>query len=749
MKKRSVLRMLLCLLLAAVLMTGAAATVYAVGETVYIGVDPHNGEGAGFFEGVVGQTVNQSLLPHYSNGDLVLEGYYTDSRYEHRFDLDNDLITGNLELHIKWVKSCTVTLSANREGFADQQLRIPQGGAITSDALEQALAGLKTSDGQYQAYHWYKDAACTALWNPNSDRVQDDLVLYADWGWTFESFLSLLNGRNFATKDGKYSITVSAWQGGKYSISNSSGGYSFFSGKLEKNGNVYTLRPAAAADCTTSFTMSGSMPVSASFTGNAFRNTTYYPCWLVYCDANGGFMSNAGQINVFDGGKASAPAKEDEPYREGYTFIGWYNEKEGGSKFDFGKAIHADTTIYAHWYREFTVTYDDNMEGGKTQQRKVEEGGSIPTDVRPTGAPAGRRFRDWYMDPAGKEKLRGPVTGDITVYAGWDRDNCTVSFDVQGFGTNPEPTEVLHGDLLNYCPNPSYGEYTFDGWYRNKECTWKWSFRNDYVTEDITLYAKWYEPCTVTFVTRGDGPTPESITVAYNSRISPPALGSVEGKSFDGWYYDENYNQKWQFEHHAVREDTTLYGYWKDDCMVSFFTDHGQAPQTQMIPYGETVSRPADPWEDGYVFYGWYRDSSFTTPWNFDKDRAPESYLTLYARWEKSVYIMVDPHNGGDALVLQGVTGEPLNLSALPPVSNGERQLEGWYTDAAYTVPFDPYSGRVVEGLTLHAKWSEEAPLPASTFANGGALTVSVLCLAAAAVGVGAAAVHKKRNKKQ
>lgn len=38
---------------------------------------------------------------------------------------------------------------------------------------------------------------------------------------------------------------------------------------------------------------------------------------------------------------------------------------------------------------------------------------------------------------------------------------------------------------------PTRDNYKFLGWYKDKDCTVKWNFQTDKVTEDITLYAKW------------------------------------------------------------------------------------------------------------------------------------------------------------------------------------------------------------------------------------------------------------------
>ena len=41
--------------------------------------------------------------------------------------------------------------------------------------------------------------------------------------------------------------------------------------------------------------------------------------------------------------------EQAEPYRKGYTFVGWFNQEEGGTEWNYSTPITSDTTIYAHW----------------------------------------------------------------------------------------------------------------------------------------------------------------------------------------------------------------------------------------------------------------------------------------------------------------------------------------------------------------------------------------------------------------
>lgn len=61
-------------------------------------------------------------------------------------------------------------------------------------------------------------------------------------------------------------------------------------------------------------------------------------------DTRGGTAVSSQKVQ--EGKKASKPK---DPVLYGYNFVGWYTAKSGGSKYDFNKAVWANTTLYAHW----------------------------------------------------------------------------------------------------------------------------------------------------------------------------------------------------------------------------------------------------------------------------------------------------------------------------------------------------------------------------------------------------------------
>ena len=82
----------------------------------------------------------------------------------------------------------------------------------------------------------------------------------------------------------------------------------------------------------------------------------------------------------------------------------------------------------------------------------------------------------------------------------------------------------------------------------------------------------------------------------------------------------------------------TVIAVWRDQSdsssvsyTVTFMIDNEYSAAVQTVIKGNKAVKPSDPVKDGYVFVGWYTDSSLSTPFSFDTPI--ESNMTLYAKW--------------------------------------------------------------------------------------------------------------------
>ena len=179
--------------------------------------------------------------------------------------------------------------------------------------------------------------------------------------------------------------------------------------------------------------------------------------------------------------------------RHGYTFDGWFKDKELTTPFDFNTPVDGDTTIYGKWTEapHYTVTYAFGNEVYTTI--KVYEGDSV-SDI--AYYLSGYKFDGWYSDP----QLTMPfdfnqkVNGDITVYGKRTPIKFTVVFDPNG-GSGEMPVQsAICGDQITLNTNTFEKEgYYFTGWKYGEEEYIDGDTMLKYVDEGtvITLVAQW------------------------------------------------------------------------------------------------------------------------------------------------------------------------------------------------------------------------------------------------------------------
>lgn len=144
-------------------------------------------------------------------------------------------------------------------------------------------------------------------------------------------------------------------------------------------------------------------------------------CTITF-DANDGTTPDA-YVKVVSG---SVIGTLPDLTREGYTFLGWYTEKDGGVQVTTSTVITEDLTIYAHWNvtengnGTYRITFDKNDGSvGVYQVQRVNMGDTASRPAEPTRELY--RFTGWYMEAAAVTEydFDTPVTGDLTLYAGW------------------------------------------------------------------------------------------------------------------------------------------------------------------------------------------------------------------------------------------------------------------------------------------------------------------------------------------
>ena len=139
---------------------------------------------------------------------------------------------------------------------------------------------------------------------------------------------------------------------------------------------------------------------------------------------------------------------------------------------------------------------------------------------------------------------------------------------------------------------------------------------------------------------------------------------------------------------------------------VSFFDgDKEYTDLATKVDENGKLIRPTDPEKEGYIFAGWYTDSEFKEPYNFDS--SVTNNLKLYAKFEESaavetqtVTFMKDAETLFDTSVVK--KGNTVGVPAEP--TNDGYSFAGWYTDVKCTTAYD-FNLPVNTDITLYAKW--------------------------------------------
>lgn len=284
--------------------------------------------------------------------------------------------------------------------------------------------------------------------------------------------------------------------------------------------------------------------------------------YTVTFDANEGTVTPAEQTVTYGSHYGELPT----PTREGYTFVGWFTEQNGGTKVmaDTKVTTASNHMLYAHWTQNvYDVRFDAN--GGKEayEPKKVRHGGAYGTfPLTPTRI--GYEFAGWFTDAKDGTQVKPEdvVTASHTLYAHWTANTYTVTFDANGGTVTPATQEVTYGSTYGELPTPTRKGYTFVGWFTGAKDGRQVKADAEVTTAaDRTLHAHWTQNiCTVTIKDDKDGDVIETQQIPEGGLAKKPAKEPVrEGYTFVGWQAN---GAAWDFDKNTVERETEIVALW-------------------------------------------------------------------------------------------------------------------------------------------------------------------------------------------
>ena len=408
-------------------------------------------------------------------------------------------------------------------------------------------------------------------------------------------------------------------------------------------------------------------------------NATLYAYWRRSINLNAnwdyhGTYPNYGSVTVMLNG---APISYTTATGEsGYILQGYYTDKLGGTKVFNADGTYADDNVdgyiedgkwvyttegtlsfYAHWAKEFTVTYDGNSQttGTAPAAQTNKAYGTTVTVASNSGSlvKTGYTFVGWNTanDGSGTFYAVGStftVTGNITLYAQWATGgggSTTLKYvwDKTGNFCDDESTSV-GDDYITIPDNKDNDYFALSGTGYVQNPTGKGSFnlaktqnnyflitaKSGYQIQSICFYAKIED---------------ESVAKTTDGSDWSGTIGS-ESSSENRYYSFNNINTS---KFGVKLTEASPKGIWIRNMVVvmssastsytvSFANMTGFVGETTLpstitgVPSGAKIAEPVSPKADGYAFAGWYKEGACTNKWDFATD-VVSSAKTLYAKW--------------------------------------------------------------------------------------------------------------------
>ena len=213
-------------------------------------------------------------------------------------------------------------------------------------------------------------------------------------------------------------------------------------------------------------------------------------------------------------------AKDDDCWdssmlsRPGHTQLGWNQDRNATQAQAQVTMVEGGMTVYAVWVGNPVLTYDTNKPstwGGQMPSTPASVSVAYNTAAADgSGWQAGDvskirgyKFLGWYSTPqddAGLYDWNTLLTGNVTVYAHWQRLQANVIYDANGgTGSHANTTGWQYSDVTipgDTSKSFKRDKYVFKGWGTKPgkaDVVYKGGSKVALQDKDITLYAQWQE----------------------------------------------------------------------------------------------------------------------------------------------------------------------------------------------------------------------------------------------------------------
>ncbi len=562
--------------------------------------------------------------------------------------------TGSVTLYARWTTQpiYTVTFKPNFSGPADA--------TQSSTTAANLVANPFTRTG-YTFQGWATtqvgaDAGTVAYANQASYPFTSNANLYAVW--QINSYTL-----TYAKNDGS---GTTATQNYNYGATNALG----YSSGWTRTG--YTLLGWAETNGATSAL--GSYTVTAPATLYAVWQLNSYT--ITYAKNDGSGTTATQSLNH---GNITALSYDPSWTYVGYTFQGWALTNNATTALT-SYTVTGAVTLFAVWTIDLqAVTYAKNDGSGISTIRNLQHGDTTALTYNSGWTRTGYTLLGWALtDNAVSALATYTVTGDVTLYAVWQINSYTITFNKNDGGSTNTTANYNYGatNALNFSNPFTRTGYTFLGWSTtNNATTPSGSYT---VTASASLYAVWQINSFVVTYHYNDGVATTTTTHSFNygstNALDYSTGWTRTGYALMGWMLNSNDTQ--ELATYTVTQAVDLYARWDNSAAAlavpvtvtfkpgSAYT--GSQGDTYQIS-SAAANLDANPFiRTGYSFGGWSLvDGSNSVAYANNAQYSFGTDVTLFAIWIPEVYTVTFNYLGGTTgtLSMTFTVGNPgLNL---------------------------------------------------------------------------------------
>ena len=264
---------------------------------------------------------------------------------------------------------------------------------------------------------------------------------------------------------------------------------------------------------------------------------------------------------------ASAITAFPSPTKEGYTFSGW-------SEIPTTMPANDVEVTGSYTINSYKLVY--KVDGLEYKSLTLEYGSTIMPESELTKE--GYTFNGWSEIPATMPANDMEVTGSFSI------NSYILTYKVDG--------EVYKRDTLVYAsaitafPSPTKEGYTFSGWSE---------IPTTMPANDVEIVGT-FSINSYKLVYMIDGAEYNSLTLEYNSTVTPEAEPTKEGYTFSGWS---------EIPATMPASNVEVIGTFSINSYKLVYKVDGAEYNSLTLEYNSTVTPEAEPTKEGYTFSGW------------------------------------------------------------------------------------------------------------------------------------------------